>query len=335
MQLKIGRLHQIVNNKFCYGVATQMQEPDPSADESGVAARLRSLRQARNLSQSELARLSGVNRTHVWKIEKGELRDPRPDTLAALAKALNCDVAELTGSAPMREVTIYETDRELRELVDGIAALPKQDGAEVLRHAMWSVRRLTPEPTLRSLPNSSKITILLAEDAEPRLASGRVSKRKAVVSSGDPARLRERMRAAATPRLLTFYDGNEELPIREVPTHYFQLGAEEVRKVEGDSMIDALIGPNDLVFVRPESNLKAADGEIVIARVNGDEYIKVLDLSGGQIALLSENPKYDAMVIDEDHDRFEIVGVVVGRSGYVVPTRGKKAGVAKRFSVKR
>lgn len=72
----------------------------------------------------------------------------------------------------------------------------------------------------------------------------------------------------------------------------------------------------DLLFVRPESNPAAANGKNAVARVDGSPYVKRLDLTGGRIRLLSTNERYGPMVVDEDAQKFELVGVVVGRSGY-------------------
>jgi hypothetical protein len=44
-----------------------------------------------------------------------------------------------------------------------------------------------------------------------------------------------------------------------LPTHYYQLGARFVRKVEGDWMVGALIGDTDLSSVA-QRRTKAADG---------------------------------------------------------------------------
>jgi SOS-response transcriptional repressor LexA len=38
----------------------------------------------------------------------------------------------------------------------------------------------------------------------------------------------------------------------------------------------------------------------VVAEVEGNEYIKVLDLSEDRISLLSMNEKYEPMIVDED-----------------------------------
>jgi len=56
---------------------------------------LRWWRRARGLSQAELAEASGVERSHLAKIERGEVEEPRPDTLRRLAEALGVEVVDL------------------------------------------------------------------------------------------------------------------------------------------------------------------------------------------------------------------------------------------------
>ena len=56
--------------------------------------RVRELRQARGLSQEELAFRVGVHRTYLGGIERGE-RNPALKNIAAIAKALGVDLPEL------------------------------------------------------------------------------------------------------------------------------------------------------------------------------------------------------------------------------------------------
>jgi len=50
---------------------------------------------------------------------------------------------------------------------------------------------------------------------------------------------------------------------------------------------------------------------LVICLLNGAEYVKRLDLRGGQIHLSSENPRYPPIPVDEEMDAFRLVGVVL------------------------
>jgi len=56
---------------------------------------LRWWRRARGLTQAELAKASGVARSQLARIERGEVDEPRPDTLRRLAAALGVEVLDL------------------------------------------------------------------------------------------------------------------------------------------------------------------------------------------------------------------------------------------------
>jgi transcriptional regulator with XRE-family HTH domain len=153
--------------------------------------------------------------------------------------------------------------------------------------------------------------------AEPnaQFLSGRLSRRRGVTLPPDPKRVAKRYRAAATPDRETFHD-DDDAPEREIPVHYVTLGAKHVFKAEGDSMIDIGITDRDILFVRPESDPGAANGKVVVCRVAGSEYVKILKINRGRIHLISANQRYGPRVVDEEADNFELIGVVVGRSGY-------------------
>jgi len=55
---------------------------------------IREVRENKNLSQEELAKLSGVSSSHIGFIENGE-RQPTLLVICKLARALNVDVADL------------------------------------------------------------------------------------------------------------------------------------------------------------------------------------------------------------------------------------------------
>lgn len=148
-----------------------------------------------------------------------------------------------------------------------------------------------------------------------QLLTDRVSRRRGVPARSDSKRVAKRFRAAATPDRETFHD-DDDVPEREIPAHYAGLGAKYVFKAEGDSMIDVGITHRDIVFVRPEADPRAARGKVVVCRVGGSEYIKILRIERGRIHLLSANERFKPRIVDEETDNFELIGVVVGRSGY-------------------
>ena len=77
-------------------------------------------------------------------------------------------------------------------------------------------------------------------------------------------------------------------------------------RVEGDSMIDAGIYPDDLLVV--DRSVTAGHGDIVIASLNGEFTVKVLEREP-VVRLVPRNCRYSPIVINEGDD-FEIFGVV-------------------------
>jgi transcriptional regulator with XRE-family HTH domain len=69
--------------------------PAPGKDPGPLARRVKALREARTLTQEELATLAGVDRAVVAKIEDGQRRTPRAATVAALARGLKVTPEDL------------------------------------------------------------------------------------------------------------------------------------------------------------------------------------------------------------------------------------------------
>ncbi|MCL4533038.1 MAG: transcriptional repressor LexA [Deltaproteobacteria bacterium] len=78
-------------------------------------------------------------------------------------------------------------------------------------------------------------------------------------------------------------------------------------EISGDSMINAGIMPKDFVVV--DKSLTPKEGDIVIARVDGDWTIKYLRKENGKYILESANPKYGFI---KPKQELTVAGVVVG-----------------------
>ena len=92
-------------------------------------------------------------------------------------------------------------------------------------------------------------------------------------------------------------------------------GARLVFRAIGETMIEAGIADGDLVFVRPTKDLRTAAGKIIVCELGDATYVKQLELVAGRLRLLSRNPRFAPIDVDEEADRFELIGIVVGRSG--------------------
>ena len=89
----------------------------------------------------------------------------------------------------------------------------------------------------------------------------------------------------------------------------FSLPPDYLLKVQGDSMIDDGILDGDLVGVHRTS--EARNGQVVVARVDGEITIKRFERGRKDIRLLPRNPAHAPIVV-EPHQDFAIEGVYCG-----------------------
>lgn len=80
-------------------------------------------------------------------------------------------------------------------------------------------------------------------------------------------------------------------------------------RVQGDSMIGDGILDGDLVAVRRSSEVR--NGQIVVARLDGEVTIKRFERSGEQVRLLPRNPAYEPILVEADRE-LAIEGVFCG-----------------------
>lgn len=78
-------------------------------------------------------------------------------------------------------------------------------------------------------------------------------------------------------------------------------------KVSGDSLKDIGILPNDLVLIEKTNSSKT--GQVVLANVDSEWTLKILDKTKNGVRLLPANPKYQPIV---PKDELLIYGVVKG-----------------------
>lgn len=104
-------------------MAARMLENDTG---DGFAERLRALRKARNLSQTQLGEKAGLHYTHIGRFERGTSR-PGGDTLKRLADALDTTSDYLLQGASDEAAAARVTDRELLRQFQAVEHLPDAD----------------------------------------------------------------------------------------------------------------------------------------------------------------------------------------------------------------
>jgi transcriptional regulator with XRE-family HTH domain len=103
--------------------------PDQSDDHESTLPRfgdrIRTYREQRRLSLSQLAEQAQVSKGYLWALENAEDRRPSAETLYAIAEALGVTMADLMGRRLLSE-PVKDVPRSLREFADD-EGLPEAD----------------------------------------------------------------------------------------------------------------------------------------------------------------------------------------------------------------
>jgi transcriptional regulator with XRE-family HTH domain len=98
----------------------------------GFATRLRELRKAKDLSQTQLGELADLHYTHIGRFERGTSR-PSGDTLKRLADVLGVTSDYLLEGAPDAAAKARMQDHELLQQFQAVEQLPDDDKHVVKR----------------------------------------------------------------------------------------------------------------------------------------------------------------------------------------------------------
>ena len=75
-----------------------------------LAERLKALRKARGWTQHDLSRASGLTRSHISRLERGDIQLPSSERLRQLAQALGTSVDDLLEAAGYRDAAVNGAD---------------------------------------------------------------------------------------------------------------------------------------------------------------------------------------------------------------------------------
>lgn len=108
-----------------------------------LAEYLKRLRLERNLSQRELAKISGISNSEISKIESGKRQMPRPDILKKISESLNIEYSILAEkSGYLNEdncITNYYNGDIIIKTIDKVGEIRKNKYLEVNREILNSV----------------------------------------------------------------------------------------------------------------------------------------------------------------------------------------------------
>ena len=189
---------------------------------------------------------------------------------------------------------------------------PRQE--QVLEFIRESVRANGYPPTVREICSGLEPVLAIDRARAPRQsrASGAHQARSheaagARRGAGYPAAAATAARRAGRGRPADLAEDNIEDMV-DVPAFLRRDDGDFVLRIDGDSMIEAGILNGDLVVVHPQQ--QAANGEIVVARVDDEATTKRFFSEGRTIRLQPENDNYEPIIVNADE--FELVGRVVG-----------------------
>ena len=119
--LYLSIIHQYTNFRPNY-----RSEGGVTMDLKAVGQRIKAAREAKNLTQEELAALVNLSTTHVSVIERG-LKVTKLDTFVAIANAL-----DVSADALLIDVVTHSVTGVTNELSDMIEKLPKDEQKRIL-----------------------------------------------------------------------------------------------------------------------------------------------------------------------------------------------------------
>ena len=96
-----------------------------------LGSRVRELRELAGLTQDELAEKIGVDRSYIAHIEHGRARQPSPDVLLALARALSTSAADLymaiLGEEGRRALSREDVPPRYHWMIDALEEIRRSD----------------------------------------------------------------------------------------------------------------------------------------------------------------------------------------------------------------
>ena len=244
-----------------------------------IGQNIKKYRLSRGYTLDEVAKKIGISRQTMSRYETGVISNIPSDKIEAIARALDISPALLMDWSTVWEKDIYEDFKHAKS---------DDERREILhRCGIPSDLKAYAEQLLAQAPS-------LPSNAIPYAAPGKVAPILGRIPAGYPLFSASEIEGYAP---IDYADAE----------NYFWL------RVSGDSMVNADILNGDLVLIRRQPC--AEDGQIVAARVNGDEAtLKRFRRVDDTIMLMPENPNYSPIPVPAsafDTGDASIIGIVV------------------------
>lgn len=244
-----------------------------------IGQNIKKYRLLRGYTLDEVAKNIGVSRQTMSRYETGVIANIPSDKIEAIARFLGISPSLLMDWSTKWEEDNYEDFR---------CAKTDDERREIFRKfGIPSDLRQCAEQLLSQSPAIPSNAIPYAPSAYVAPILGRIPAGYPVFSASE-------------------IEGYSPIDYADTE-NYFWL------RVSGDSMVNADIRDGDLVLIRRQPC--ASDGQIVAARVNGDEAtLKRFRQSGKTVMLMPENPEYMPIAVPAtafDTGDASIIGIVV------------------------
>ncbi|MCJ1993771.1 LexA family transcriptional regulator [Lactococcus piscium] len=240
-----------------------------------IGKRIKSLRESKNLTQTELSEILGMKTyTTVSKWESDD-NFPKGKDLKTLSQLFNVSSDYLLGLSIEKKANIKQNDL-ISNILETSKKLKVNRQENVLNYAKSELKE--------QKASNSKVMGISDYQAEKEY-----SYYDDAVSAGTGQ-----------------YIGISQKETITLPVDF---DADFVVPVYGDSM-EPDYHDGDYIFVKLSVDL--SDGDIGVFELYGDTYVKQLVIEDDHAYLHSLNKKYKDMLVDADSD-FRIIGKVVGR----------------------
>jgi len=184
-----------------------------------LGTRLRQLRETKVLTRYRLAKISGVSEAYIYRIERGEIKNPRRDTLGKLAAGLNVTLTYLIGEpAPLDTLQLVE--QSLKAYIPVYAEVGEE--GEIMEPVDYvaCTRTRVPPPTLRAYRANCLYPSVLIESTDTIVVDTSLTPENGdlvvVIKEGQPTVKKYRQDRKGQK---WFEDGKDRYEVEDVTIH--------------------------------------------------------------------------------------------------------------------
>lgn len=264
-----------------------------------IGDRIKSLRQEKGISQTNMAIDIGVSKQTLYKYENNLIVNIPTDKIEAIAQRLHTSPSYLMGWDTdfdfYEDPNIKKRDDELDSISDFLECHSYYLDCENYDDPVFTILKKNDSNFFISVSVSTLLNTYEELTCKSKMNIDDFITQLSLPSKQEVCKIPVLGRVAAGIPL----DAIEEIiDYEEIPPKMAADGEYFALQIKGDSM-EPKISNGDIVIVRKQST--AADGDIVIALINGDDAVcKRLKIYQDGIALISSNPTYEPLYFSNE-----------------------------------